>query len=337
MKGDQGEADGAESSRRQAAEPETPKRRGRSATRPHRFPLIGWRDILLRAKRAAAKDHLSIVAAGVAFFLLMGSVPALVALLSLYGLFSDPQDVRQHFQALERIMPVDAYEILVERMEDVSEPEGGAGLGAFVGIVLALWAGSRGTKGLMRALNIAYHEEADRGIVSMQLVSLGLTLAMITLGIFSVLLIAGLPVMMEVIFFASVEEYLISWLRWPILLVVAVFGLAIIYRHGPNRRSAQWKWVSTGAVAVTILWLGASAGFSFYVSNFGNFNDTYGPLGAVVVLLMWLYLTAYLILIGAEINAEMEHQTREDTTRGKTRPIGKRGAYVADHLGEPPE
>jgi len=306
---------------------------GRRAKSPAKIPLRGWKDIAYRLKSTVEETHLSIVAAGVAFFLLLGIIPALAAALMVYGYIADPQDFRILFEGAQGIIPDDVREILISQLQDISAPDGNAGIAAVISIVLALWAGSRGTKGLMLAINIAYRERERRGFIRKFVTAYLLTVALIMLGLMALLLVALVPAILAFLPLSRVEETLAAWLRWPLLLLANITVLTVLYRFAPSRRHPQWKWVSTGSIVATIGWLIASAGFSLYVSSFGNFNETYGSLGAVVIFLLWLYLTAYLILLGAAINSEIEHQTAEDTTTGKPKPMGKRNAWVADHSG----
>jgi membrane protein len=199
-------------------------------------------------------------------------------------------------------------------------------------VVLALWAGSKAMKAVVEGVNIAYTENEDRGAVRKQLVYLGLTLAAVIAGLVAILLIAVVPMIEGFLPIPEWGKQFLVWARWPVLLLLGISIISLVYRFGPARRRPKWKWVSWGAGGAAVAWLIVSGLFSFYVSSFGNYNKTYGSLGAVVVLMMWLYLTAYLILIGAEVNAELEHQTERDTTSGGEKPIGSRDAYVADHV-----
>ena len=306
-------------------------RHGRHAKAPSKIPPSGWWDIGYRLKDSVGEIHLSIVAAGVAFFMLLGIIPALAAALMIYGFIADPQDFETLFNS--PVIPADVQQILIDQMQDISDPESRVGVAAVFSIMLALWAGSKGTKGMIEAINISYRERERRGFIRKIVTAYVLTAALIMMGLVALLLVALLPAILEFLPLSRVEEAMAAWLRWPILLLTNITVLAVLYRFAPSRRQAQWRWLSTGAVVATTGWLIASALFSLYVSSFGNFNETYGSLGAVVIFLLWLYLTSFLILFGAVINAEIEHQTAEDTTIGKSKPMGKRNAYVADHLG----
>ena len=311
--------------------------RGRSAERPSQLPAAGWRDILWRVKTEMAQDNLSLVAAGVAFYALLALFPAIAAVVSIYGLVADPQTVEQQLQSVSHILPQEARSIVEEQLKRVTASGSTAlGLGAIVSLLLAIWSANKGTQSLITALNIVYDEDEKRGFIWLNVISLGLTVGMFLFLIVCLVAIAGLPALIGNLGLPEVVRQLAVWLRWPILGVAFVVALAMLYRFAPRRDEPRWRWVSWGAVVATVLWLIASGLFSWYVSNFGSYNETYGSLGAVAVLMMWLWLSALIVLLGAELNAEMEHQTERDTTRGGEQPVGRRGAYVADTVGERP-
>jgi membrane protein len=306
--------------------------RGRTAAAPQEIPPQGWFDVLKRVASQIKQDHLGLIAAGVGFFLLLGLFPGLAALVSIYSWVADPASINAHINQLSGILPGQAAEIIRKQAEQLSSNPAQAGWGAVLGVVIALWAGSKAMKAVVEGVNIAYKETEDRGAVRKQLVYLGLTLAAVLMGILAVLLIAVVPAIESFLPLPDWGRQLLVWARWPVLLLLGITIISIVYRFGPSRRRARWKWVSWGAGGATVAWLIVSALFSVYVSNFGNYNETYGSLSAVVVLMMWLYLTAFLMLIGAEVNAELEHQTTRDTTTGGEKPMGSRDAYVADHV-----
>lgn len=311
--------------------------RGRKARSPREVPGAGWRDILLRVKRRISHDRLSIVAAGVAFYALMAVFPALVALVALYGLAFDPQQVSEQMAALGGMLPRQASDILLGQLHDLVRTDSTAlGIGAIVGVLVALWSASAGIRTAMQALNVAYNEEEKRGFIRFYATALLLTLvALVGVGLVIAIIVA-LPIAMKFIGFGSLAENLVLFVRWPIVALAVLLGLAILYRYGPSREAPRWEWVSHGALLATVLWLIGSILFSLYVSHFGSYNKTYGSAGAVVILLTWFLLSAYVVLIGAEINAESERQTREDTTTGPEQPLGKREAYAADTVGRTP-
>jgi membrane protein len=305
--------------------------RGRMADEPGQIPRQGWKDILRRTWQQVKEDNISIVAAGVAFYALLAIFPALGAALSIYGFFADPADVSQQLASLGGLLPGDARSVLERQLSEVSaQPQSALSLGAIVGVALALWSAAAGVKTMMTALNIAYEEDEARGFIRYNATALVMTLAAIVSALVAISLVAILPPILEALPLPDGLHWVVSLVRWPVLAVLVIIGLAALYRYGPSRNMARWSWVSWGAVAATILWVVASLLFSWYAANFANYNKTYGSVGAIVVLLMWFYLTAYVVLIGAELNAEMEHQTARDTTRGPREALGGRGAKMAD-------
>lgn len=311
--------------------------RGRRADRPSEIPARGWRDIVLRVWRQVGEHHVSIVAAGVAFYAMLAIFPAITAFVSLYGLIADPAQVERQFAALRGVVPDAAWILLNEQLKAVAAVRPGSlGLGAAIGLLIALWSAGAGVRALMTALNIVYREEEKRGIISFSLTGLALTCVLVGGAMVSLTVIVAVPLIFEFLRLGELVETAIGGLTWLGLAVLVVLGLAVLYRYGPSRRQAKLRWVSWGAVVATALWLLASILFSLYAASFADYNKTYGALGAVIVLLMWFWISAYVVLLGAELNAEMEHQTRKDTGVGRTRPMGERGAFVADHVGEVP-
>lgn len=309
--------------------------RGRKAERPRDIPRPGWRDVLVRTKNEVGNDHASMVAAGVAFYALLAIFPAIAALVSLWGLMADPQQIEQQIQAISGMLPEQAASILTNQARSVaSHAGGGIGLAALGGLLLTLYSASKGMKSLIEGLNIIYDEEESRGFIVLNLVALGLTLAILVVLIVALGMITVVPALLGNLGLGSLVQSLVTWLRWPILFVVAMLTLAFLYRYAPSRATPRWQWVSWGAVIATLLWIAGSVAFSIYVRNFASYNETYGSLGAVIILLMWFWLSAFIVLLGAELNSEMEHQTAHDTTSGRARPMGERGAHAADTLGE---
>ncbi|MFA7430083.1 MAG: YihY/virulence factor BrkB family protein [Rhodospirillaceae bacterium] len=307
--------------------------RGRDAQRPSDVPAKGWKDVLLRVKDEFTKDNISIVAGGVAFFSLLALFPAIAALVGIYGMVASPQDVQTQIQSMSDMMPPEAQEVLVMQMSSVAESSSGAmGFGAALALVFALWSASRGVSTIITALNIAYNETEERGFFKLALLNLALTIGGIIMVIVALFLVAAVPAILGVLDLGGVWQWAISLSRWPILFLFMLGVLAVLYRVGPDRRAPQWRWASPGAVIGTLLWILGSIAFSFYVSRFGSYNETYGTIAGVVILMMWLYLSAVIVLLGAEINSELERQTRQDTTEAD-RPMGQRGAYSADTLG----
>jgi membrane protein len=311
--------------------------RGREARAPREIPAPGWRDILWRVKDRIAADNLSIISAGVAFYALLAIFPALIALVGLYGMLFDPQQVSRHLSALTAVLPGDAANLIGEQLGEVTSMERTSlGVGSIAAVLFALWSASAGMRTLMTALDVAYREKETRGTIKFYGSSLLLTLGALLGGIFAIVVVVALPVALKFLGLDERVEAVVSYARWPLLAAVMLVGLAIVYRYGPDRDKPQWRWVTWGAVIATLLWIGGSALFSLYVTRFGDYNKTYGSMGAVVILMTWFLLTAYILLVGAEINAEMERQTRADTTEGPPAALGRRGAYAADTVGRTP-
>lgn len=307
--------------------------RGRGAETPTDVPAKGWLDILSRTKSQLAEDNLSIVAAGVAFYGFVAVVPALGALIGIYALVADTAQINEHIAVLARVVPGEVMPLLEDQIKRLTGDDKAAGMSAIIGLLIAIYSSSAATKALITGINIAYDENEKRGFFRLNLMALGLTLFVLVGAVIAVALVAVLPSVVEHMAVSAQVETIVSWARWPLLMAGFMIGLAAFYRYGPSRREAKWKWVSGGAGLATLLWLAGSALFSIYVSKFGSYDKTYGSLGAVVVFLLWLYLTAYAVLVGAELNSEMERQTVKDTTEGPPKPLGARGAKAADTVG----
>lgn len=311
--------------------------RGRQAAKPQQISKSGWRDIAWRVKDKMRKDKLSIVSAGVAFYALWALFPALFALVAIYGLVSDPQQVEQQVGAMAAILPPEAAEIVRNQLHSVVQASGTAlGFGAAFGLLFALWSASIGIRTLMEALNVCYEEEEKRGFVKFYGTALLLTLGAILGVVIAIGTVVALPAVLGFLGLGNVLENVIAYARWPLLAVLVMFGLAVLYRYGPSRDQPRWQWVTPGALFATVMWIIGSALFSLYVTNFGNYNQTYGAMGAVIIMLTWFLLSAYAVLIGAEVNAEAERQTKNDTTRGKPERMGQRRAHAADTVGPKP-
>jgi len=270
----------------------------------------GWRDIARRVKSQIKEDKLSIIAAAVAFYGLLSVFPGLVALVGIYGLLADPAQIEQHVGALSAMLPPQAAEVLLTQLHDLASTDRTAlGLGAIAGTVLALWSASGAVRTLMEALNVAYGEEEDRGFFRFYGTAIVLTLGGILGVVLAIGLVVGLPAALGLLGLNWLVDIVVRVVRWPVLAALAIVAFAVLYRYGPSRTPARWRWVSWGAAIAVALWLIGSALFSLYVTRFGNYNETYGAAGAVVILLMWFLLSSYAILIGAEIDAEMERKT----------------------------
>ena len=309
--------------------------RGRNAETPTEIPAKGWKDIALRVKAELASDHVGLIAAGVAFYALMAIFPAITALMALGGLVLEPAEVTAQLETLAEMMPKEAAQIILDQAVAVAgSEESGLGLAFVIGLALAIYSASKGMGSLMEGLNVAYDEEESRGFIAKTLWTFALTVFLIVGLILGLLAALAVPAVLGLIALSDWLETLLALLRWVVLALMTVGGLAVLYRYGPSRDDAEWKWLSPGAIAACIIWIAASVGFSIYVSNFGSYNESFGSMAGVIILLMWLWISAFIVLMGAELNAEMEAQTKADTTVGPDQPMGTRGAEKADNLGE---
>ena len=308
--------------------------RGRRASSPVEIPLSGWRDVGWRVYAEIQNDRLLAVAAGVVFYGLLALFPAITALVSSYALFAEAGTIGKHLAFASALMPAGPYGLVEEQVTRIAQgSNGGLSIAFMLGLLLAIWSANAGMKAMIDALNVIYGETEERSFIRLNLLSLAMTLGGLVFLLLAIATVIVLPLVFAWIGLQGVGERAIVMLRWPVIMIVIALGLATLYRFGPSRRAAQWRWLSVGAVAATLLWVAGSALFSWYLSNFADYNATYGSLGAGIGLMMWLWLTSIAILIGAEINAEIEHQTARDTTVGRTKPIGTRGAVMADTVG----
>src|SRR5215207_6726575 len=306
---------------------------GIDADRPEEIPARGWLQVAKRVKDEAKADNASLLAGGVAFFALLALVPLLVAVLAIWGIFASPADATRLIRDLASGLPNSAQRLVSDQLRSIStRSNGGLGITAIISIVIALWSASSGTKHLIEAVNTAYDEEEGRGFVRVRGLALLLTLGAIVFLVVAIGFIAVVPSALDDAGIPDAVRTAVEIAIWPALGVMMVLGLAVLYRVAPDRDDPKWRWVSWGAVVATVLWLVGSAGFAVYASNFGSYDETYGSLGGVVVLMLWLYLTALVVVLGAEINAALETQTVRDSTTGPERPLGHRGAEAADSL-----
>lgn len=307
--------------------------RGREADSPLRIPATGWKDIALRTKDEVKRDNVTILAAGVAFFFMLSLFPFAIAGLSIYGLVADPAQVTEFVNQFRGAVPEEVGNLVESQLSSIAESSGGSlTIGLLTSVIFAIWSASKGASALIKATNIAFDEDDKRGFVRLRLLALAFTAGFLVVMVAAVAIIAIIPSVLEDV--PGPAGTVFGILRWPLLAMIAIVGLGALYRFAPHRDYPRWQWASLGAIVGTAVWLVGSALFSLYASNFGSFNETYGSLSAVIVLLLWLNLTAFSILLGAEINAETEHQTARDSTQGEAAPMGERGAYVADTVGE---
>ncbi len=307
--------------------------RGRHARKPSEIPGRGWLDVLRRTFQQIGEDNLSIVAAGMGFYAFMAMVPALAAVIAIYALVAEPATVAEHIESMAQVMPEQARPLLHEQLTRLTSDNEAAGWSAVIGIGIALLGAMKAMTALITGLNIAYDEAERRGVVKLYLTAFLLTAAGTIGALVALALVAVIPAVLQLLGGGETAKNIFAVARWPLLAILFMFALSVVYRYAPCRNKPQWRWVSWGAAVTTMLWLLGSAAFSLYVTSFGNYEGTYGSLGAVVVFLMWMYLTSYVILLGAELDAEMERQTVKDTTEGPEEPMGQRGAHAADTLG----
>lgn len=311
------------------------RHRGREADRPSRIPLDGWRDIFVRVWRDVTRTNMLMTAGSLAFFAFLAIPSALSALVALYGLVFDPSAVSRQIASMQGLLPQEAIAVLSNQLKTITASSHSRLSIAFgASLAVALWSARSGTASLMTALNIAYDETDKRSLIRFEFDAMLLTIALTIFSILALALIAGLPAVIGILPLGSYTKVAATIARWPVLLLLIEVALAAIYRFAPSREEAKWRWVTWGAAIATVLWLGGSALFSLYVADFGSYDKTYGSIAAVVVLMMWLYVSSFAVLIGAEINAETEHQTACDSTTGPPEPMGRRGAVMADTLGE---
>jgi membrane protein len=275
------------------------------------------------------------VAAGVTFYALLALFPATAALVSLYGLFADPSTINEHLRLVSGFLPEGALEVIGDQVKRIASQKGTLGF-TFIGTLgLALWGANAGTKAIFDALNIIYKEREKRSFIVLILKSLLFTLGAIALMLVALAAIVVVPVVLKLLGISGESGgALLGLLRWPLLYFLILFAFACLYRYGPSRTRPQWRWVTWGSAIAGAIWIGGSLLLSWYVANFGTYNATYGSLGAVIGFMVWMWLSIIVVLLGAEINAEMEHQTAKDTTEGRRKPMGARGARMADELGE---
>lgn len=307
----------------------------RQKAKPTDLKKRDWKQAIKRTGKEVKEDNLGLVAAGVAFYAFLSIFPAIAALLAIYGLVADPSTVQQQVQAMSGVVPSQVQSILSTQMQRLAGGSGGAlSVGLVVSIILSLWSANKATKNLFEALSIVHDEREERSFIKLNALSLLATTLLVVGMVVLIGLIAVLPAVLGAIGLGSTARMVVQISRWPLAILLVLAALAMLYRLGPDRDQPKWKWVTPGSIVATVLWVLASVGLSIYVSSFASINKTYGSVGAVVVLMLWLLVSAYAVLIGAELNAELERQTPADTTKGRPKPKGRRGAYVADTVAQ---
>ena len=317
---------------RAAPDRNTADGRGRHAERPREIPKRGWKDILWRVYSGLGEDRILMNAAAVTFYALLALFPAIAAFVSIYGLFADPSQIANQLDTLAGVLPGGGMEVIKDQLTRVaSQSNGSLTIGVIFGVLVSLWSANGGIKALFDALNVVYGEEEKRSFLWLNAITLTFTLVMLCFAIVAIVAIVAVPVILHAL--PSFLGTVINWARWPVMAVLVAVALACIYRYAPSRDEPKWRWISWGSIFAAVGWLVFSAAFSFYASNFGTFNQTYGSLGAVIGFMLWMWLSTTVILLGGKLNAEIEHQTVHDSTAGEPEPLGKRGARMADTVG----
>jgi membrane protein len=308
--------------------------RGRDADAPSEIPARGWKDILWRIYQNIGEHRVIAIAAGVTFYVLLAIFPAIAALVSVYGLFADAASINSHLTSMASVLPGGAVDIIGEQITRLTaQPAAKLGLTFFFGLAISLWSANAGIKALFDALNIVYGEKEKRGFFKLNLVSLTFTAGVLVFALIAIAAVVVLPIALDYVGLGRATELLVRIGRWPVMFLVVALGIALIYRYGASRDTPRWRWITWGSAFAAVTWIVASILFSWYASKFGSYNKTYGSLGAAIGFMTWIWLSTIVVLMGAELDAEMEHQTARDTTEGPPQPIGARGAAVADTVG----
>ena len=309
---------------------------GRSANDPAQIPARGWQDILTRVFWAVPRDRVLSTAGGVAFFALLSTFPGIATIVSLYSLFADPSVIGQHLSVLNGVLPDGVLDLISAQLKHVTQQGAGTlGAASLLSFLIAFWSANSGVVALFDALNVIYREAERRSLVRVYLTTFLFTLSGAIVTVAAIATVVGLPYLLNQLGFGKGTDTLLRVLRWPVLLVIVSLGLSLVYRHGPSRRTAKWRWVSYGSTLAALGWVGTSTVFSLYVATFDSYNRIYGSLGAGIGFMTWIWLSVVIVLLGAELNSEMERQTAKDSTVGQPRPLGSRKAFAADTVGPP--
>jgi membrane protein len=308
--------------------------RGRTATTPSEIPSRGWKDILLRVYQDISENRILLIAAGVTFYLILAIFPGIAALVSIYGLFVDPRSMVSHLDMVAGVAPGGAIDVLRDQLTRLGQQNGTAlGISFAIGILISLWTATSGVKAIFDALNVVYGEEEKRGFIKLNVIALVFTVGTIVFVLLALAGVVVVPVALNYVPLPGITSVILKVARWPILFVLVACTLSVLYRYAPSRAEPQWRWITWGSVLATIIWLGASVLFSWYAANFGSYNKTYGSLGAIIGFMTWIWLSIIVVLVGAQLNAEIEHQTARRSTSGPSKPLGARGAKMADTIG----
>jgi membrane protein len=309
-------------------------RHGRAVTTPSEIPGSGWKDILLRVYYDISESRILLIAAGVTFYLILAIFPGIAALVSIYGLFVDPRSMVSHLDMVAGVAPGGAIDVLRDQLTRLGQQNGTAlGISFAIGILISLWTATSGVKAIFDALNVVYGEEEKRGFIKLNVIALVFTVGTIVFVLLALAGVVVVPVALNYVPLPGITSVILKVARWPILFVLVACTLSVLYRYAPSRAEPQWRWITWGSVLATIIWLGASVLFSWYAANFGSYNKTYGSLGAIIGFMTWIWLSIIVVLVGAQLNAEIEHQTARRSTSGPSKPLGARGAKMADTIG----
>lgn len=309
--------------------------RGRDAERPGQIPAAGLKDVFWRLFAAINEDRVMLIAAGVTYYLLLALFPAMAALVSIYGFVASPADIAERIVFMSSVMPADALNIFLEQLKSLaSQPSSTLSIGLVAGLGIALWSANNGMKALFEAMNVAYQEKEKRSFLKLNAISLLFTFGGMVLVIILIIAMGVVPAVLAFLYLDQWAETIIRLARWPLLVLFVAAAIAILYRFGPSREPPKPRWLTWGTGFATLFWLAASVAVSFYLSNFADYNATYGTLGAMIGFMVWTWVSVIIVIIGAEINAELEHQTARDSTTGPPQPMGQRGAYMADTVGK---
>lgn len=306
---------------------------GRGPQAPTDIPPKGWRDVLLQVVHGISEDRITTISGGVTFFVLLALFPGLAGLISLYGLFADSGTIAQHLSSLTGILPEGGMQILRDQLQQLtSQPPQKLGFATVASLAISLWSANGGVKAMFEGLNAVYEEHEKRGFIKLNVISLALTFGILAFVIASLLTITIVPKLLSFLGLPGISD-IVGYARWPVLLFVAALMIAVIYRFGPSRNHPQWRWISPGSIFAAVAWIATSLLFSWYTSHFGSYNKTYGSLGAAIGFMTWIWISTMVVLIGAKINAELEHQTAADSTVGKRIQRRERGPQMADTVG----
>ncbi len=313
----------------------TPEKNGYDSASPGAIPQKGWKEILMRVKDRIGEDNVSIVSAGVAFYFFLALFPAIAAIVSIYGLVVEPAEVEQQLKQAADVLPAQAHEIISGILKQTAGKSSEAlSWSLVISILFSLWSANKATTAVFTGVNIAYHEKDERNFFLRIGLTLLFTLGAIITGIIAVGFVIAFPALIDKLGLPSLLQNGLALLRWVVLAGIVYFAFILLYKFAAHRATPKMKWVNPGAIFATVVWLAGSLLFTFYINNFGNYDQTYGSIAAVIILMLWFFLTGFIILLGAELNSEIEHQTQTDTTVGGEKPMGERGAHFADRVAE---